>query len=444
MKRSIVPVALAAVALALGCGPSASQPAADAGAGGADAAGPGGCTGASCYNHCPDGKRTALTGVVRAPNGIDPVPGAAVYVPKGTVTEFPPEVACEVCDQLQGISIVSTTTATDGSFRLEPVPTAANQAPGESIVVVTQMGRFRSVQRVPIANPCEDNAPGDEYFRLPSRDDGATQSIPRIAVASGDYDVMECVLLKLGIEQGQFDIYEGQSLGADPAAVDTFDNLLRDLARMKSYNIIFINCTGNTYENLLSDATVRANIENYVLSGGRLYVTDWSYDYIEQIPNWAPLIDFEPGASGPDPEPVNAAAIGPGDIEVDATVRSPDLAEWLVAVEEASGDEIINASNQVHVQHFLASWVEQYQVAEGDGVTVWLEGNADGQRPLTTTFDYEQCGRVLYSSYHTEGRGFGDLGGSGFPNYCSSGPLTPQERVLEYLIFHIADCIDVE
>ena len=137
---------------------------------------------------------------------------------------------------------------------------------------------------------------------------------------------------------------------------------------------------------------------------------------------------------------MNAAASGSGGIEVDATVLDQDMAEWLRAVEQASGDEIINDSNQVHITHFLGGWVQQYLVPAADHVKVWLEGNAGGLRPLTTTFDYMQCGRVLYSSYHTEGReGIGN-----FPAYCSTTGLSPQERVLEYLIFHIADCIDIE
>jgi hypothetical protein len=81
--------------------------------------------------------------------------------------------------------------------------------------------------------------------------------------------------------------------------------------------------------------------------------------------------------------------------------------------------------------------------------TVWLEGDVtgtglSGNLPLTTTFDYNQCGRVLYSSYHTRGRdGFGGFGA--FPDYCPQGEeLSPQERVLEYLILHIADCIVIE
>jgi hypothetical protein len=103
----------------------------------------------------------------------------------------------------------------------------------------------------------------------------------------------------------------------------------------------------------------------------------------------------------------------------------------------------------VHIEHFLSGWVMQYMVPMMENVKVWLTGQVtgdglSGDLPLTTTFDYNACGRVLYSSYHTVGRDV--LGGLGsqFPNYCSSGPLSPQERVLEYLIMHVADCINVE
>lgn len=434
------------------CGPSTTTGDDDDDGGGfADAGGgPPGCQGADCYNACPGATMTTISGVVTAPNGIDPVPGAVVYVPKGAVSEFPPEVRCEVCDQLLDTAIVSTTTAPDGTFTLGPIPTAADEQPGAVKQVVSQMGRFRKVAQITIDTPCAANNPDEANFRLPGANNGL-DTIPNIAVATGDYDVMECVLLKIGLQQGSFDLYNGLTLPDGTTTVGNFNTLLQDLDRMKTYNIIFINCAGNTYESLLSNATVRGNIENYVLSGGRLYVTDWSYDYVEQIPSWAGNIDFGPGASGATPEGMNEAAIGDDGITTEATVLQQPLAEWLNAVEARTGDEIISASNQVHIDHFLAGWVMQFMVPLIDGVTVWLEGQVSGTglsgvQPLTTTFDYMQCGRVLYSSYHTAGRELADPfgGGGAFPDYCESGPLSPQERVLEYLIFHIADCIVVE
>jgi len=185
-----------------------------------------------------------------------------------------------------------------------------------------------------------------------------------------------------------------------------------------------------------------------VLSGGRLYVTDRSYDYIEQIPAFSPLIDFGPGASGAAPETPDDAYVGDDGITTEALVLDQGLAEWLRAVEAVTGDELISADGRVHIDHFLIGWSMQYAVAALDYVKVWLQGyvtgdGLSGDLPLTTTFDYQQCGRVLYSSYHTAGRE--ETTFDGFPSYCSLGDrLTPQERVLEYLIMHVADCIVVD
>lgn len=453
MKRAV----LASMLLALvACGPSSGGGDGD-GTGGGDGGTGGGpdgntnCVGASCLNYCPNGTMTTLSGVVTTPNGIDPVPGAIVYVPYG-VNEFPPTVACEVCNQITESAVVATTTAPDGTFTLGPLPTVENPIPGDTIPIAVQKGRFRKYTQVPIQNWCQHNVGDNAHFKLPSKSSGH-DTIPKIAVATGDYDQMECVLLKLGLEVGSFDLYKGDNAfgGGGGGTVGNFDALLMNLNKMKEYNIVFINCTSNVYEQLLTNPSIRNNILDYVASGGRLYVTDWSYDFIEQIEMFSPLIDFEPGASGAQPEPRDAAAIGTDGIEVDATVLDPGLAQWLQAVEARTGEEIIDASGRVHITHFLSGWVMQFMVPPNSDTNskVWLEGQVSGDgvsglRPLTTTFDYLQCGRVLYSSYHTLGKDFGGFGTT-FPGYCPMGqPLSPQERVLEYLILHIADCIKVD
>jgi hypothetical protein len=128
-------------------------------------------------------------------------------------------------------------------------------------------------------------------------------------------------------------------------------------------------------------------------------------------------------------------------------VLDADMAAWLNAVEAVTGEAIISDQGRVHISHFLVGWVMQHQVPAAENVKVWLTGDVSGgsvsgERPLTTTFDYNNCGRVLYTSYHTHGRE--GLGTEPFPTYCSSDGLSPQERVLEYLILHIADCIEIE
>lgn len=440
-----VGVALLVGALLAACGPTAATGDDDGGSSGADSGGD--CTGANCLNKCPDGTMTTISGTVKMPNGIDPVPQATVYVPR-EVTEFPGIVQCEVCSQLNDISIVSTETGVDGRFSLGPIPTAEGQQPGFTSTVVAQIGRFRKLAEVTIDNPCGENNAGPNDLVLPARNDGY-DNIPNIAVATGDYDVMECVLHKIGIDYDAFDLYNSLSFGSTPGAVDNFDALIGDLNLMKTYNIIFLNCTGDTYESLLADPTLRGNIEDYVLSGGRLYVTDWSYDYVEQVEQFCSYIDFEPGAdSNPTvPEEMNAATIGDDGITTEAQVLDEDMAAWLRAIEAVTSQEIISDTGTVHIAHFLIGWVMQHEVPANDSVKVWLTGNVSGgsisgERPLTTTFDYNNCGRVLYTSYHTRGRD--GLGTEPFPTYCDSEPLSPQERVLEYLILHIADCIEIE
>jgi hypothetical protein len=437
------------VLLLAACGPSASKTA-EGNRPGADGGPDDPCSGGRCENACPGGGRTTLTGRVLAPNGSDPIPSAQVFVPV-SVAPIGEGVACELCSAIDGNALVKTTTADDGSFELGPIPTSAGQAPGTEIELVVQKGRFRKVAKVVIDSPCAANEAPAAATTLPGKTDGLN-NVPRIAVATGAYDVMECVLLQLGLEQGSFDLYNGiAGVGATSNATANFDALLADPARMKQYDMIFVNCSNDDFEAHLDDGGARANLESYVASGGRLYVTDWSYDYIEQVSQFSPVIDFAPTASSTAPEPRNAAAIGPGGIEVEAAVKDDGLRSWLGAVERVTGDEIVSDAGTVHISHFLTEWVEQLSVAASDTSKVWLEANVDGAlRPLTTSFDYNQCGRVLYSSYHTAGRGLPDFFGGddpfAFPSYCPDEGLSPQERVLLFLILHVADCIvdDIE
>lgn len=436
-------LALFLAALVSACGVSAED-----GAGDGDG-GPGDCVGAECMNECPPGEQTIITGRVVAPNGIDPIPSARVYVPV-QVTDFPDSVTCEVCKDITDNALVATTTNMDGTFTLGPIPTSAGQAPGESVELVSQKGRFRKVSSVTISTPCGSNTAADADTQLPGANAGQDR-VPNIAVVTGDYDQMECVLLNMGLESQSVHIFNGLGDplfgGGTPNAEGEFSELLNDANKMKKYNIVFINCSGNQFEDLLAQPAVRANIENYVNSGGRLYVTDWSYDYIEQVEEFSGMIDFGTTVSDSTPEPQDEAAVGDGDITTEAIIHDTEMAEWLRAVEAVTGEEIISDDGRVHIEHFLISWVMQLSVLVDDNVTLWLSGQVSGGGlsdvlPLTTTFDYNDCGRVLYSSYHTLGRDFLGLD-QPFPGYCTSETLSPQERVLMYLIMHVADCIDV-
>jgi hypothetical protein len=117
-----------------------------------------------------------------------------------------------------------------------------------------------------------------------------------------------------------------------------------------------------------------------------------------------------------------------------AKVKDATLAEWLTLF-----PGVIDNNLQVPVQY---SFVVVDSVASSPSfpTKVWVEGPAlnYGVKPMTITFDYKQCGRVHYSTYNTEPNAqVPDA--ERYPNCIPT--FSPQERILEYLMFEIANCI---
>lgn len=387
---------------------------------------------------CP-GQELTLTGTVYAPNGKDPVPGARVFIPDRVPELFAPEVKCEVCGTFgSSLTLWGETTGYDGKFAI------ADVCPGTRVLVL-QNGRFRRVVKLEIESGKKTVALSADQTRMPRKAGEFTSgdSVPKIAVATGDYDKMECVLRKMGLDNSAFDLFEGANFLKSPRTLPSFKDLIADYEKLKTYNIVFINCTENTFEAQLAKPEVQDNLRRYVRAGGRLYVTDWSYDWLEQLDIFAPFIDFERGPSNALPEAINAATIGEEGITVDATIKDEKLANWLGLFPGAI------ANGRTTIEHFAIGWVMIHDVHKD--VQVWVEGKVTDQdgkiddvRPLTVTFNFENCGKALFSSYHTEGRDeeFSNFipRPKAFPDYCGSNS-SPQDRILEYLIFDIASCI---
>jgi hypothetical protein len=398
----------------------------------------GGCQGLACNQvSCGAQPPTSVSGRVTAPNGIDPVPNALVYVPTN-VPEFTPGVQCEACnDPIGGQPIVSTVTDTDGKFLLANVP-AATQVP-----VIVQKGRFRRQLSLSIT-ACQDHPLAADQTRLPRKQ--SEGDLPRIAVGIGDYDQIECVLRSIGIDESEFTspqstgmvhLYDNSN-GMPASGTTTLEQLLDDPKRLNGYNLVFINCTGQTFDLYGTQTLVTQNLYNYVNAGGRLYVTDWSYDYMEQVPQFAPYVFFDGGGDTIHPQPMKGADWIWNGNPISATIADPQMAAWMNAV-KASPD------GTVSIQGAWALAIETAADQSTYTSTTWVHGSAIGRdRPLTVTYNYNGCGKVLWSSYHTQEPGGGPTGGANaFPTYCKSTPQTmlPQEKILEYLIFEISGCV---
>ncbi len=385
-----------------------------------------------------------LSVAVTAPNG-DPISGATVWVPAGSASlkamgvqstsKGLVDAAGNSCADVPEANTSAACTGSDGRALL--------LCDGENPVDVKfAKGSFTGILQA----TCGQGELATASF--------AATGSASIAVVTGAFDRMEDVLAKLGfgtvndfgrLELGteSFTLYDGnESL---PATYSEFSEVLLDPAALASHDIIFINCDDfGLGEELESGdtATKIANLREYVMNGGKIYVTDLSYDYVEQaFPNY---LDFKDGGSGMTAETPGAAETGSDRHDENAAIGVSAMGDWLdnVTVNTGNPDDNCfettvngklgarNADGSVFIADLLSGWgVIDGPEASPDGpVTQWVRGTdleGAAERPLTTTFEVgDQGGRVLYTSYHTaEG--------------CPTQGFWPQERILQYLVFEL-------
>lgn len=287
-------------------------------------------------------------------------------------------------------------------------------------------------------------------------DEGCHFEEANMAVVTGHYDEIQNVLAKLGFGEtdgfGRFDATQDHDFtmidgdgSLDDAEYTNVEDFLSDLDEMSEYDIIFMNC-GPEDDTLSQDPQVLANLQQYVEEGGKLYVTDWSFNFVEDpFPSFIDFYNNEEDAETA--EDHHSAKMGTGGITTDADLQDGDLADWLDHVDVNDGtietdcyslpEENLNArlgarneDGTVTIGDFLGSWVVidgEHEGYEGESKT-WVSGvitayDGVADKPLTMTKDVGE-GRLLYSSYHTA-------------HSCPTEGFWPQERILQYLVFEL-------
>jgi len=365
-----------------------------------------------------DACTTTISGTVWNPAQTDPLYNVVVYLPSKAIEPFRQGVACEKCGAVSGEPIAATLSDANGKFTL------TNVAPGAGIPLVVQVGRWRRQVTIPKVLPCVDNVLPAELTRLPkSRREG---DIPRTAIVTSTYDPTECVLKKLGVEESEFGpgagderihLFRGtgQHLGTETPRGDV---LYGNLARLKEYDVVAFPCS-----TLPIDSTHKQNVVEYANAGGRVLVTDLSHPWVDDTaaPAWSAVAKWG-----------EAAVTNPFTIATDFP-KGKALADWLkgmgatptyaeIALEGAYARVASVNSN-------ARSWIGK------DGNIQHFTFNT----PVDAKGD-AQCGRVVYSSFHVALPGGNDR----FPSGCSPYPLTPQEKVLEFMLFDLASCIQID
>lgn len=427
---------------------------------GIDATGDGGMVG-------PDADPSSfatLMGTVWVPgNGLGMVPAgeeipvfdAVVYLSSQRPDAFVEGASCRPCTEAPANAVQ---TDHDGNFII------ANINPGTYWMTI-EKGDFRLEQEVTLA-PQVSLELGADQTTLPSVDDPANgKTIPKIALATGIFDDMEDILGKMGMgavdASGAFDgpsaagVFEFYDNGGPNAAqaVGTLAELVGSLDRMMKYDIIFIPCSGSNHVGALQDQQVLKNIRDYVAMGGKLYVTDWSGEWMdnvfpEQITLEGDTEDTPAAAYNATANTWNTDLFGDANGSLytsnNAEVTDDDLFSWLngqmgpsaeepdtIITFDASHFDVVDNWNTIVATTPTQVGLDEEGLPLIDSPKAYViggHGSETPKLPLTVTFEPAGCGRVLYSTYHTTDN--------------AHAGLVPQERILLYLIMEIGVCVE--
>ena len=348
-----------------------------------------------------------LRGTVLAPNGKMPIAGAVLYLTATKPEPAPEKVFCDACVHLSA-STPYALSDNKGAFDLLPT-TLGKQ------YLVLQKGGFRRVREINVVKG--DAMLAAPLTTLPTRtylDVG--DEVPRMTVVHGQYDEIEASLHKLGIDPAAIEIVESALIGKAATA------FLTDKAKVDARHIVFLPCGDFTQPppntDLSSDPTIQENLRSFVDAGGRLYVTDWHYDFIANT--FPGYISWNGGGSAP------CSGCDRTAYDASAELDDPALAAWMTAQSLPTFTLQRNYTT-------IAS-VNPVETTDSTGAPatvtphVWVSGAKGGakKQPATVSFEHG-CGRVLFSSYHTE---------------PFSNELTPQERALLGVLLEASVCND--
>lgn len=405
-------------------------------ANGTGSGGGGPCQNLECRRvQCSGGVTTTISGTVYEPAGKVPLYNVVVYVPNKPVEPFVDGARCDKCDATLADPVSSAITDTKGEFTLENVPVGAD------IPLVIQVGKFRRQLVIPMVNECVDNPLADkEQTRLPrNKSEG---DIPKIALATGGADPLECLLRKIGIDDAEFTTEAGDgrvnlfagdgggnryttNLNGGAAFSEASASLWDQTASLMKYDLVLMACEGGQNEGD-KPMTSRQALVDYTAAGGRVFLSHWHNVWLEL---------------GPSPWPDTAVFNHQADLDNPFTAKinqgfpkGAALAEWLVNVDGSTTlGEIEIREGQHTVDDVNPMYSTEWIYGDNPMSTQYLTFNTPVDLP-----EEQQCGRVVLSDIHVSS---GDSIGDPFPEGCTTMDLSPQEKALMFMLFDLSACI---
>jgi hypothetical protein len=377
-----------------------------------------------------------------------------------------------------------TTTDVNGKFTLSDVPV------GENVPFVIQIGKWRR-QFLITTIACQDNPFGDKVLTLPSTvpaGDTIT-SMPQIAVSTGSADTLECLMHRIGLPDSEYVAGPGGSghvhvfaggqpggsgggvNGTGPGSAETpgmtgapqsYQKLWDSQSDLMAYDIVLLSCEGGETYNANPAA-----LEAYLNAGGRAFASHYQYPWfagpIQSKQNYSAPSDWGTALATWTPVGNGGPNYMNGDVGGDPVVtlngsstgfpKGEALDQWLGNVGALGASGVGSTEVSIFQPRYNAQVTSANKPSQP-----WITFNDTSMSPAklwTMYFSFntpinppagmnetmpKYCGRAVYSDLHVAGDP-STTDTMSPPGGCADGPLSPQEKVLEFMLFDLSSCV---
>lgn len=422
---------------------------------------PSGSSGATqSLEHCQGQSQGTICGTLLAPNGSTPIANARIYAKSST-------------GSTQLVTLAKYTTDDDGDSENDDADDSSEDNDSDDESDDDAEEDCRSDAQGNFICECPhygediefvyDSSLIDGEFTADCLEEGEStvdddtvidRGETMLAVVTGRYDKVEVILsdifacgelngsyFEYGSECDMMHIYDGYDMfdsdDADPNNSDSNyrsgQDLLSNLQLMQTYDMIFINCGAD--DHFASDTTIIQNLQTYIAAGGKVYASDWAYNFIEQ--SFPSKIEFygsvEDGDGDPldglsaTPENEDSALVGDINYSTDVTVTDNTLLDYLrteglVDDNETDANVIFNL-NAWAVMLEVDDTVNTLLSSDEIDVSAYETDALPNEQPVAVLHcDEAALGGFFYGSYHTE------LGITSYDDV--------QEEILRFLILN--------
>jgi hypothetical protein len=400
-----------------------------------------GCVNLQCQQTtCANGATTSVSGTVYDPAGKVPLYNVVVFVPNDKLDPLKNGASCETCDgNFSGKPIAVALTDAAGKFKVDDMPA------GKDIPLVIQVGKWRRQITVPEVTACADTPLTDKNLtRLPkNKSEG---DLPKIAIATGGSDALECLVRKIGVDDSEFTLDSGaghvnlfagyraattMQVGGQSVTLPTTDSLWSSLPKLMGYDVMLMACEGD--DGVSRTMGEYDAVRGYADQGGRIFGSHWHNGWIRpDVVPYPMVAKFSSGAHG---------------FTYDITMQVDDT----FPKGKAFKDWLSNTGATPMPGNLVIKGAEHSVDAPVPGVSQqWISGtDPDRHTPMVQYFSFttpvaqKECGRMVFSDLHVSAGG-GDTTKVPYPTGCNMNELSPQEKALEFMIFDLSSCVQKE